>query len=436
MSKKSYDFLENVQRGILYLSKTDREFFVQTAHMIRPEFFDTDIQSATYEVINEYFEKYRKLPSDALIIEGLKAKELDEVESEFKSEIHQINSIQKESVEHKEAYLDMTEKFAKERAMKEAIISGIGLMEEGRVEEIENEVKKALRVGRNANLGLNYRQEFRDHYDRFYGIQAEEDRISTGFPAMDGPLHGGLCRKEMAMIVANSGVGKSLFLCRQGLQCSLKGLNVLYITLEMSEDAIMARLDTMLTKMDYKSIRDNRDVFLERMNKIAPLVRGELMIKQFPSLLTTPSKVRAYLEYVQNYKDMKFDVLIVDYLELLRPSVKDLPEYEAQQRIAQELRGIAVEYDILVWSATQANRQGASARLITETELAGSFGKIREVDFSYSINQDDNERSDGKARLYVMKSRNAKSRYYFPVDINYKTLHIEESEDDDEPELD
>lgn len=435
MSKK-YEFSDDILRGILYLSKADREFFVQTTHMIEPEYFDTNVQSATYQVIKEYFDKYRTLPSDALIIEGLKEKNLDEVESELVAELHRINAIQKESVKHKEAYLDMTEKFAKERAMKEAIISGISLMEEGRVEEIENEVKKALKVGRHSDLGLSYRNDYEGRYERFYGMQAVEDRFGMGFPGLDGPLHGGLARKEMGMIVANSGVGKSLFLCRQGLYSAMRNLNVLYISLEMSEDSIMARLDTMLTKMDYKTIRDNHDIFIERVKKASPLVRGEYLVKQFPSLLTTPSKVRAYLEYCQNILDKKFDVLIVDYLELMRPSVKDLPEYEAQQRIAQELRGIAVEYNLVVWSATQANRQGASARNITETELAGSFGKIREVDFSFSINQDDDERKNGQARLYVMKSRNARSRYVVNVDIDYRTLQINEVEDEDGTELD
>lgn len=433
MSKK-YEFSDNIQRGILYLSKTDREYFVQTSHMIEPVYFSTDVQTAIYQAISDYFETYRKLPSDGLILEGVKKlKVSDTVEQDFKTELALVNGIQKESLKHKEAYLDLTEKFARESAVRESIVRSIELLEQDNIEAIEDEVKKALKVGRHADMGLGYKEKPVDRYTRFYDQQVEQDRFPLGFPKLDGPLHGGMCKKELGMIVANSGVGKSLFLCRQGLESCRRGKNTLYLTMEMSEDAIMGRLDTMLTRMDYKAIQRDKSTFLMRLQKASDeILKGEFTVKQFPSLLTTPGKIRAFLEYIQNYKEIKYDQILVDYLELLRPSVKDLPEYEAQQRIAQELRGIAVEYDVNIWTATQSNRQGANAAVITETELAGSFGKVREVDYAYSINQTDKERADGEARLYVMKSRNARSKYITPVSIDYKTLQIEEIELDDQ----
>jgi len=427
-----YTFQDNIQRGILYLIKNDREFLVEATPLIKSSYFDLNLHSRIYTAIQSYYDKYAKLPSDDILIESLKeTKESHEFSGEFEQEIGRINSLNRKSIDHKEAYMDMVEKFARNERMKEAIISSVELLDKHDYDGIFTNIKNALEVRRNIDLGTSFLENELDRWDRFYGTKAISNKITTGFSKFDKSLEGGLSRKEIGMIVAASGRGKSLFLTRLAMIGAIKELNVVYITLEMSEDAVAARIDTMLTKLPYASIKDNRDEYIRRIEASKKYIKGDINIKQFPATQATVGTVRAYLSQLQGKTGKKVDLLVVDYLELLRPSIDGMAEYAAQQRITQELRGLAIEQNVLVWTATQGNRDSLKVPYITESELADSFGKIREVDYAYSINQTDSEKDEGKARLYVIKSRNSISRFAIEAKIDYNTLSIGEVKEDD-----
>jgi replicative DNA helicase len=132
---------------------------------------------------------------------------------------------------------------------------------------------------------------------------------------------------------------------------------------------------------------------------------------------------------LKNYDEFEPDLLIVDYLELLRPTRELQQEYQAQQRIAEELRGIAMEHDFLIWTATQTNRQGRMVKIITDAELGDSYGKIRTCDFALSLNQTEEEFDEGRMRSYVIKSRNGRPRFIVPMSIDYGVLKMAELKD-------
>jgi len=152
-----------------------------------------------------------------------------------------------------------------------------------------------------------------------------------------------------------------------------------------------------------------------------------LIIKEFPTGAANVQTIRTLLYNLKNMENFEPDVIFVDYLELLRPVRNIDSEYAAQQRIAEELRGLAVEHEILVWTATQPNRDGKKVQIITDAQLGDSYGKIRVADFAISLNQTDAEYEEGKARVYVMKARDAKQRYIVMMDIDYTTLVMKQS---------
>lgn len=156
---------------------------------------------------------------------------------------------------------------------------------------------------------------------------------------------------------------------------------------------------------------------------------SELMIKEFPTGQASINTIRNLLVQLKNYNEFEPDVLIVDYLELLRPTREIQQEYHAQQKIAEELRGVAMEYGILVWTATQTNRQGRMVKVITDAELGDSYGKIRTCDFAISLNQSEEEFDEGKMRAYVIKSRNGRPRFSVPMKVDYNVLRMEEGDD-------
>ncbi len=212
----------------------------------------------------------------------------------------------------------------------------------------------------------------------------------------------------------------------------MEGRKVLYISLEMSEDKIAQRFDSVTTLIPQSrvkedagklSVRERLEIFQENFPG------SRLMIKEFPTTTASVNSLRSLLVQLRNYEDFVPDIIIVDYLELLRPTRENQHEYQAQQRIAEELRGLAMEANILLWTATQTNRQGRGVEVITDKELGDSYGKIRTCDFSISLNQKEEEFDNGKMRAFVMKSRNGRPRFIVPMNVDYGNLRMTQSDE-------
>ena len=422
-----YDFSDDIQRGILFLSKYSQDFYLQISSLVNPEYFEYPIHSNFYRSIQKYYEEYHEIPKDLHLLECIKEfKKPSEDLSDYDDELHRINTMDASCIGHNEFFLDLIEKFAQRAAMKEAITSSISLLKDDRMGDIEVLVRDALSINRNVDLGQAY---FNDVMERFERSLQENsgNRFPLVFDTLSRELDGGLSPKELAMVVAPPGVGKSLYLVNQGVQALMQNKKVLYISLEMSEDKIAARFDSVMTLISQKKLRQSLGLLQKRLDIFnGKFPDGQLMIKEFPTGLANINDIRSLLVQLHNYEDFIPDVILIDYLELLRPTRDGLAEYQAQQRISEELRGLAVESDVLVWTATQTNRQGRAVKLITDSELADAYGKIRTCDYAISLNQTEEEFDDGQMRCYVMKSRNGKQRFVVPLAIDYSTLTMSE----------
>jgi replicative DNA helicase len=301
------------------------------------------------------------------------------------------------------------------------------------VEEVEALVKKALLINRDINTGQNYFNSLKERWERIFN-KKEENKYKTFLPAINKSLEGGMGCKELAMVVAPPGVGKSLFLVNQGVHSLMEGRKVLYISLEMSEDKIAQRFDSVMTLIPQFKLKDPTSQLSvkERLELFQKQFDGQLVIKEFPTGQASINTIRNLMVQLQNYEDFTPDLLIVDYLELMRPTRDVQQEYHAQQRVAEELRGLGMEYNMLIWTATQTNRQGRMVKVITDAELGDSYGKIRTCDFAMSLNQTEEEFDMGKMRAYVIKSRNGRPRFTVPMQIDYGTLRMAEGEAFDE----
>tara|TARA_R100001377_G_scaffold81347_1_gene60793 strand:- start:983 stop:1645 length:663 start_codon:yes stop_codon:yes gene_type:complete len=211
----------------------------------------------------------------------------------------------------------------------------------------------------------------------------------------------------------------------------IEGRKVLYVSLEMSEDKIAQRFDSIMTLVPQFKLKDpaNQLTVKERLEMFQEEFPGsQLVIKEFPTGQASVNTIRNLIVQLKNYDEFEPDLLIVDYLELLRPTREIQQEYHAQQKIAEELRGVAMEHNFLTWTATQTNRQGRMVKVITDAELGDSYGKIRTCDFAISLNQTEEEFDDGKMRAFVIKSRNGRPRFTVPMDIDYGVLRMSEGE--------
>ena len=422
-----YEFSDNIQRGILFLSKYNQDFLLQIAPLVKSSYFEYPIHSTIFNGIRDFYDEYKKIPQDIHLVEIIKDKKSSKEDiSDYQDELQRINSMDVSSIGHTDFYLDLVEKFAKRQAMRDAITSSISLLQDERIDEIESLVREALTINRNLNLGQSYFDEVLARFERSLADN-KDNRFRLVFDTLNRELEGGLSAKELAMVVAPPGVGKSLYLVNQGVQALMENKNVLYISLEMSEDKIAARFDSVTTLIPQRKLKDSVKLLQKRLGLFKEkFPKGRLLIKEFPTGLANINDVRSLLVQLHNYEDFVPDVIIIDYLELLRPVNEGMAEYQAQQRIAEDLRGLAVESNALMWTATQTNRQGRQVKLITDAELADAYGKIRTCDYAISLNQTEEEFDEGNMRCYVMKSRNGKQRFVLPICIDYSTLSLTE----------
>lgn len=435
-----YPFSSNVQRGIIYLLKNDHDFFSQIAPLVSPEYFEYPAHARIYEAVVSHYEEYLSIPTDDFIIEDIRKELGDNGKiSDYVEELEDINSINPESVENKEYVLDLVEDFAKKEALKGAIKDSIIHLKNENYGAIENNIREALTVSRQVDIGQNYFSDVSDRFKRLYEVSDKDrDLFKTMIPTLNRAIEGGLQRKEIGMVVAPPGVGKSLFLANQCVQSLMENRKVLYISLEMSEDRVAQRLDSiasLISQRKMKSdptslvkVRDRLNLFKEKFSK------GDLVIKELPCGSTSVHGIRALLSILRNHERFEPDVIIVDYVGLLKSNDKGMAKYEAMEQIVSEMRGMAQEYNCVVWTATQTNRQGRNVRIITDSELGDSYGQIRPVDLALSLNQSREEYDEGQMRLYAMKVRNGGAFFTVPLNINYGTLRIEEGERDDAEE--
>jgi len=400
--------------------------------MIKKEYFEFPSHQKMYGIIVDFFLNYKKLPTDDQLLEEVK-RTLNEKElfSDYREELEHINGLDEKSIDNQEYYLDLVEEFAKEQAVKDAIIKSVEHLKKKDFSAIEDTVRSAFSITRNVDLGSDYFSSIRERWDRLNN-ESRAPKFRTPFETVNEALEGGLASKEMAMVVAPAGVGKSLFLANQAARSVLDGYNVLYVSLEMAEDRVAQRLDSIFTRINQRELSGRVNDIEERLELIAKQWKnkGRLVVKEFPTKRLSVSGLRAFLNQIKNYQDFEPDVIIIDYFELMKTE-KEMAEYQGQERLAQELRGVASEYGCLVWTATQTNREGKKVNIITDAELADSYGKIRVCDLAFSINQTEQEFDQGAARLYMMKSRNGRARFIVPINIDYSRLVVSQKKASD-----
>ena len=430
-----YEFSDNIQRGILYLLKSDKDFYLQIVNLVESQYFEFPVHGRIFSVVRDHYEKYKSLPTDDFIEQEIRdTKSQKESLHDYTDELVYINRLDTSALEGSEYYLDLIETFAKREAMKNAIKQSLILIKEDRMEETESLVRNALTIGRTVNIGQQYFSSIQDRWDRTYNAE-DKDKYKTVLPSLNQSLEGGLGEKELAMVIAPPGVGKSLWLVNQAVHSLTEGRKVLYISLEMSEDKIAQRFDSVTTLIPQAQLKSPSAQLKvgERLSIFQTnFPTSQLMIKEFPCGTATVNTIRALLVQLRNYEEFIPEVIIIDYLELLRPTREGQHEYQAQQRIAEELRGLAMERKVLVWTATQTNRMGRAVKIITDSELGDSYGKIRTCDFAISLNQNEEEFDNGAMRAYVVKSRNGRPRFTVPMTIDYNVLRMSEGEPDDE----
>lgn len=382
------------QKLILRYMLQDSELFARVSAIYNPENFDRSLKLAA-EFIQVYADEFKSLP-DA---EQLKATTGVDLSS------NKIEGME----EKREWALNSFESFTKTRELSRAILKAADYLEKGDSDfsPVEKLIKDAVQISITRDLGTNY---FEDPRGRLMALKDSNGQISTGLKDLDHKLYGGMNRKELNIVCANSGGGKSLFMQNLAVNWTKAGLNGVYISLELREELCCMRMDAMLTDIATKDLFKEIDN-VELKVKLAGKKAGDFRVKFLPAQ-SNVNHIKAYIKELKIQTGIKLDFLIIDYLDLMMPiSIKVNPSdmFVKDKYVAEELRNMAFELDVICLSASQFNRTGVDEMDFDHANIAGGISKIYTADNVFALFTSRAMRERGRYQLQFMKTRNSGS---------------------------
>ena len=407
--------MNKVENLILKNLLLDEVFVRKSLPFIRAEYFADPLERNLFEVIHKYFTQYNAIPTkEALEIE---VGQLDNISDEqHKNIINIIRDIDEEKSEP-DWIVDVTEKWCQDRALYIALMSSIKIAE-GNDEQraagsIPSILSDALAVSFDNHIGHDYLEDYEERYEFYHRT---EDKIPFDLEFFNKITKGGLPNKTLNIALAGTGVGKSLFMCHVASSALIQGKNVLYITLEMAEEKIAERIDSNLLNCDIQNLNQlPKMMYDNKVTSIAKKTEGKLIVKEYPTASAHCGHFKSLLNELALKKSFKPDIIFIDYLNICASSrfkgnAGNVNSYSYIKAIAEELRGLAVEANLPIVSATQTTRSGFASSDIDLTDTSESFGLPATADLMFALIS--SEELEGLGQIMVKQLKN---RYNDPT---------------------
>jgi archaellum biogenesis ATPase FlaH len=390
-----------------------------------------------FKEVFDFVNKYKNLPThEALVINFTEKNNLTEPQvRESIDLLKEISQTKEEKVEL-QWLTEQTEKFCQDKAIYNAIMESVGILDDKSGKKAKGEIPQlladALGVSFDSNVGHDYMQDFENRYDFYHKV---ESRIRFDLDIFNKITKGGLPIKTLNIALAGTGVGKSLFMCHVAAGCLSQGHNVLYITMEMAEERIAERIDANLLNIDLNELQSiTRDDYSRKFESLKSKTHGKLIIKEYPTASASTLHFRALLSELALKKNFRPDIIFIDYLNICASSrIKpggNVNSYTYIKSIAEELRGLAVEYSLPVVSATQTTRSGFSNSDPGLEDTSESFGLPATADFMFALVT--NEELEGLNQILVkqLKNRYSDPNFYkrFVVGIDRAKMRLYDAE--------
>ena len=378
-----------IEQTILKNLIQNDEFIRKTLPFIKEEFFQERQEQFIFREIKEYFMKYSASPtSEALLIT---IDEKDNIDSQLMGDISNLLKIVGDDTE-KTPYdwlLDTSEEWCKDRAIYNGVMDSIEIIrDESRSKgDIPEILKDALSTSFDSNIGHDFLEDYESRFDFYH---TEEEKIPFDLEMMNKITKGGLPNKSLNICMAGTGVGKSLFMCHMASSCLLQGKNVLYVTMEMADEKIAERIDANLLDISLNDLQDlPKEMYDRKIKRVRDKTKGKLIIKEYPTASAHVGHLRHLLQELSLKKDFVPDMMFIDYLNIcassrVRPGGQ-VNTYSYVKSIAEEMRGLAVEFDVPIMSATQTNRTGFVSTDIGLEDTSESFGLPATADFMFAV---------------------------------------------------
>jgi archaellum biogenesis ATPase FlaH len=409
------EYTFDVQKLYIEMLLADAESFARAQNIFKPESFDRKLQPIA-KFVKDYMDEYKVMPD----VEQVNAK-------------HDIKLKTAKDLDpaHFDWLLDEFETFSRHKALEQAILSSADLLEKGDYAPVEDMVKEAVSVGLTRDLGTDY---FEDPRGRLEALKDNNGQISTGWQNLDKKLFGGFNRGELNIFAGGSGAGKSLFLQNLAVNWAQAGLNVCYISFELSEQLTAMRLDAMMTNIPTKKVFPEIDN-VEMKVKMLKKKSGNLQIKYLPSG-SNVLDVRTYLKELELKNKKKVDCILIDYLDLMMPKSKKISPADLfikDKYVSEELRNLVVEKQCVLATASQLNRASVEEIEFDHSHISGGLSKIQTADNVIGIFTSRAMKERGRYQIQFMKTRSS-SGVGQKVDLEFDvdSLRIRDLADDPE----
>jgi len=444
--------METIEKTTLTQLLNNEDYARKVLPFIKESYFDVREERIIFEEISKFTEKYKKIPTQvSLEIEVGERKDLTDVEHDKIVQI--IKSLNPAKVDF-DWLVDTTEKFCKDKAIYNAIVEGISIIDgkdkKRTPDAIPDILTDALGVSFDDSVGHDYLLDSDDRYSYYHKV---EKRIPFDLEYFNRITKGGLPPKTLNVALAGTGVGKSLFMCHMAANCLSQGKNVLYVTLEMAEERIAERIDANLMNISMEDLHSlPKKMFEDKIAQIQKNTGGKLIVKEYPTASAHSGHFRGLLKELAIKKSFKPDILFIDYLNICSSSRfkgnANVGSYFYIKAIAEELRGLAVETNVPIMSATQTTRSGFTSTDIGLEDTSESFGLPATADFMFAITSSEELDKVNQVAIKQLKNRygdpNTNRRFVVGIDRSKMKLsdvenspnELTDSNQDDVPVFD
>ena len=401
--------MEKVETTILRNLLFNNEYCRKVLPFLKTEYFENIHEKVVFEEICKFIVAYDDLATkEVLLIET--EKRTDITEDTYRTICEYISTLDDSSAD-KQWLIDTTEKWCRDRAIYLALMESIkiadGQDEKKSRDSIPSILQDALAVGFDNNIGHDYLKDYEERYDSYH---RKENKIPFDLDYFNKITKGGLPTKTLNIALAGTGVGKSLFMCHVASSVLLQGRNVLYITLEMAEERIAERIDANLLNVNIKDIQDlPKQMFESKVNTLSKKTQGTLIIKEYPTASAHSGHFKALLNELSLKKSFRPDIIFIDYLNICGSSRYksnfSVNSYSYVKAIAEELRGLAVECNVPIVSATQTTRSGYGNSDVDLTDTSESFGLPATADLMFALISTEDLEQMGQIMVKQLKNR-------------------------------
>lgn len=418
-----------LRKAILHNLMLVEDYAQKTLPFIDPEFFTEKSERIVFDEINKYFGKYNTPPKHAAV--RIEVESRNDLTEPVYNEIKDLLSQQPEPFPKVQFLIDKTEKWCQERAIVNAVYKAVNVIggddKKTPMSALPDLLQKAIATTFDKSIGHDY---IDDAEDRWAFYNQKEEKLATGIDHLDYILRGGIPSKTLGVLLAGTGVGKSLTMCAISSNLINSGKNVLYITLEMAEEKIAQRIDQNLMNLTTDELDAiTKDSFVQRFDTLRVKAKGKLIVKEYPTKSAHAGHFKALLKELQQKKDFTPDIICVDYLNICssQNAPKGANSYSEIKSIAEELRGLAMEFDVPVLTATQTNRTGFDDAEVGMTSVSESFGVPMTADYFFALTTTDKLKEEGLIKLTQLKNRysdpNDRKNWLLAVDYAHMKVY-------------